>query len=267
MKASRPTLRSANGWSRTWAPRTPMILRNHGTLAVGGTVAECFLRLYFLERACDAQVAALSAGRDGLYNAAAGHAGKGRQGKHRASAWSPTCWPGRRCSASSTASTRAIATERGLGRMPAAAGGVPTPPEIMSAAFSAIITVAALVLPDTRRGITEASTTRRPEMPMHAQLRDRQRCAGHRRAPSQRCRPGDKASEPHITRISRAARHRFAATAPGSRSLRPSTGCQRRLRGEQPRPAQAGDDGSPDRVGSRDNSAGLPGAIERRVPS
>jgi ribulose-5-phosphate 4-epimerase/fuculose-1-phosphate aldolase len=45
-----------------------MILRNHGTLAVGPSVAECFLRLYFLERACDAQVKMLSAGRDGLYN-------------------------------------------------------------------------------------------------------------------------------------------------------------------------------------------------------
>jgi ribulose-5-phosphate 4-epimerase/fuculose-1-phosphate aldolase len=45
-----------------------MILRNHGTLAVGETVADCFLRLYFLERACSAQVHMLSAGRDGLYN-------------------------------------------------------------------------------------------------------------------------------------------------------------------------------------------------------
>lgn len=43
-----------------------MILRNHGTLAIGKTVGECFLRLYFLERACDAQVKMLSAGRDGL---------------------------------------------------------------------------------------------------------------------------------------------------------------------------------------------------------
>ncbi len=45
-----------------------MILRNHGTLAVGETVADCFLRLYFLERACDAQVKMLSAGYDRLYN-------------------------------------------------------------------------------------------------------------------------------------------------------------------------------------------------------
>ncbi|MEO6433152.1 MAG: class II aldolase/adducin family protein [Sphingomicrobium sp.] len=39
-----------------------MILRNHGTLAVGGNVGECFLTLYYIERACAAQIMALSAG-------------------------------------------------------------------------------------------------------------------------------------------------------------------------------------------------------------
>jgi ribulose-5-phosphate 4-epimerase/fuculose-1-phosphate aldolase len=39
-----------------------MLLRNHGTLAVGATVGEAFLKLYFLERACEAQILALSAG-------------------------------------------------------------------------------------------------------------------------------------------------------------------------------------------------------------
>jgi len=48
--------------------KNTMILRNHGTLAVGDSVATCFLRLYFLERACEAQVMMLAAGRDGLYN-------------------------------------------------------------------------------------------------------------------------------------------------------------------------------------------------------
>ncbi len=43
-----------------------MILRNHGTLAIGKTVGQCFLRLYFIERACEAQVAMLSAGRENL---------------------------------------------------------------------------------------------------------------------------------------------------------------------------------------------------------
>ena len=39
-----------------------MLLRNHGTLAVGGNVGECFVKLYFIERACEAQIMALSAG-------------------------------------------------------------------------------------------------------------------------------------------------------------------------------------------------------------
>jgi len=48
--------------------KNAMILRNHGTLAVGETVGACFLRLYFLERACEAQVLMLSAGRENLNN-------------------------------------------------------------------------------------------------------------------------------------------------------------------------------------------------------
>ncbi|MBF0665160.1 MAG: class II aldolase/adducin family protein [Brevundimonas sp.] len=46
--------------------RNALILRNHGTLTVGNSVAEAFLRMYFLERACEAQVLMLGAGRDGL---------------------------------------------------------------------------------------------------------------------------------------------------------------------------------------------------------
>jgi ribulose-5-phosphate 4-epimerase/fuculose-1-phosphate aldolase len=46
--------------------RHAMILRNHGTLTVGETVADAFLRMYFLERACEAQVYMLSAGRENL---------------------------------------------------------------------------------------------------------------------------------------------------------------------------------------------------------
>ena len=45
-----------------------MLLRNHGTLAVGETVGEAFVRLYFLERACQAQILALSAGEGNLNN-------------------------------------------------------------------------------------------------------------------------------------------------------------------------------------------------------
>ena len=38
-----------------------LILRNHGTLAVGPTIGEAFFRMYFLERACASQVMALTA--------------------------------------------------------------------------------------------------------------------------------------------------------------------------------------------------------------
>ncbi|QHI96844.1 class II aldolase/adducin family protein [Xylophilus rhododendri] len=40
-----------------------MILRNHGLLAGGRSIPEAFLNIYFLERACQAQVKALSSGR------------------------------------------------------------------------------------------------------------------------------------------------------------------------------------------------------------
>ena len=39
-----------------------MILRNHGLLAVGESIARAFHEIYFLERACQAQVKALSGG-------------------------------------------------------------------------------------------------------------------------------------------------------------------------------------------------------------
>ncbi len=36
-----------------------MLLRNHGTLTMGGSVAEAFTSMYFLESACTIQVRAL----------------------------------------------------------------------------------------------------------------------------------------------------------------------------------------------------------------
>jgi ribulose-5-phosphate 4-epimerase/fuculose-1-phosphate aldolase len=39
------------------------LLRNHGALVIGSSVAQAFERLYFLERACQAQILALSTGR------------------------------------------------------------------------------------------------------------------------------------------------------------------------------------------------------------
>lgn len=49
-------------------PKNSMILRNHGTLTVGASVAQAFVRMYFLERACEAQILMLSAGRENLNN-------------------------------------------------------------------------------------------------------------------------------------------------------------------------------------------------------
>jgi ribulose-5-phosphate 4-epimerase/fuculose-1-phosphate aldolase len=46
-----------------------MLLRNHGTLAVGPTVPTTWLRMYLLERACAQQVAALSGGDHELLDA------------------------------------------------------------------------------------------------------------------------------------------------------------------------------------------------------
>ena len=43
-----------------------MLLRNHGTLTVGETAAECWTGMFFLERACKQQIMALSVGRDNV---------------------------------------------------------------------------------------------------------------------------------------------------------------------------------------------------------
>ena len=66
--------------------KNAMLLRNHGTLAVGKNVGECFIRLYYLERACQAQIMALT-GRREINQPAARRAGNhGRTGRSRASA-------------------------------------------------------------------------------------------------------------------------------------------------------------------------------------
>ena len=41
-----------------------MLLRNHGTMAVGNTAAQAWIGIFFLERACAQQVAALSGGAE-----------------------------------------------------------------------------------------------------------------------------------------------------------------------------------------------------------
>ena len=40
-----------------------MLLRNHGTLTLGATVADAFTTMYYLESACAIQVRALAMGR------------------------------------------------------------------------------------------------------------------------------------------------------------------------------------------------------------
>ncbi|MEO7026962.1 MAG: class II aldolase/adducin family protein [Caulobacteraceae bacterium] len=44
-----------------------MLLRNHGTLAVGRTAADCWVHMFYLERACKQQVMALAGGRDQVH--------------------------------------------------------------------------------------------------------------------------------------------------------------------------------------------------------
>jgi len=52
---------------RDLGPNMAMILRNHGLLAAGRCIAEAFNQIYFLERACQAQVQALAGGRQLRY--------------------------------------------------------------------------------------------------------------------------------------------------------------------------------------------------------
>jgi ribulose-5-phosphate 4-epimerase/fuculose-1-phosphate aldolase len=49
--------------ARTMAGKPIALLRNHGVLVTAPSAAQAFERLYFLERACQAQVLALSTGR------------------------------------------------------------------------------------------------------------------------------------------------------------------------------------------------------------
>ena len=44
-------------------PHDVMILRNHGLVAAGSSIAKAFHNIMFLERACQAQIKALSGGR------------------------------------------------------------------------------------------------------------------------------------------------------------------------------------------------------------
>lgn len=66
-----------------------MILRNHGLLTVGSNVAEAFLRLFFIQRSCEMQVAAQAGGAelihqpDSMGKRVAGQAQSGFEGGAR----------------------------------------------------------------------------------------------------------------------------------------------------------------------------------------
>ncbi len=46
--------------------KSMLMLRNHGTLTVGESAAAAFVRMFYLEKACSMQVAALSSGRENV---------------------------------------------------------------------------------------------------------------------------------------------------------------------------------------------------------
>jgi ribulose-5-phosphate 4-epimerase/fuculose-1-phosphate aldolase len=48
---------------RDLGDRPVMVMRNHGLLTVGSTVAQAFLRMFYLEKACEIQLAAQSTGQ------------------------------------------------------------------------------------------------------------------------------------------------------------------------------------------------------------
>ena len=90
-----------------------MLLRNHGTLTVGRSVASAFERMYHLERACTMQVRTRMLGPDRLSGRSGGHRQERpavRQSRPRRNCVRPT-WFGRRCCASSIASTPATGIE------------------------------------------------------------------------------------------------------------------------------------------------------------
>ncbi len=73
--------------------KTSMILRNHGTMTVGGTVAEAFTRMWFLERACNIQVRALAGNRDVVAASQAAQDTVKQQIKENGGMAAQTAWP------------------------------------------------------------------------------------------------------------------------------------------------------------------------------
>ncbi|MBX9616040.1 MAG: class II aldolase/adducin family protein [Caulobacteraceae bacterium] len=74
--------------------RSLMLLRNHGTLAVGSTAAAAWVGMFFLERACAQQVAALSGGRDHVLMAPDAAQAETREQGRGLSFIAGLAWPG-----------------------------------------------------------------------------------------------------------------------------------------------------------------------------
>jgi ribulose-5-phosphate 4-epimerase/fuculose-1-phosphate aldolase len=73
--------------------RSMMLLRNHGTLAVGRSAADCWTRMFYLERACRQQVMALSVGRENVLIASQSSQDEVRT-QTTAGAGGALAWPG-----------------------------------------------------------------------------------------------------------------------------------------------------------------------------
>ena len=73
--------------------KTLMLLRNHGTLSLGPTAADCWTGMFYLERACKMQVMALSAGRDNVLLSPAA-AREEVDGQTRGGVYGALAWPG-----------------------------------------------------------------------------------------------------------------------------------------------------------------------------
>jgi ribulose-5-phosphate 4-epimerase/fuculose-1-phosphate aldolase len=75
------------------ADKHAMLLRNHGTLTLGKSCADAFMRMYYLERACTTQVRALGGGtkpnrvNQGVAEKTAGQGAAGFEGMMGAFAW------------------------------------------------------------------------------------------------------------------------------------------------------------------------------------
>lgn len=70
-----------------------MILRNHGTLTCGHNVAAAYVRMFFLERACQMQIAAQAGGAELILMSKAMQERVHQQATSGASGWGERDWP------------------------------------------------------------------------------------------------------------------------------------------------------------------------------